>query len=237
MTKPRVYGEYINDLDNEIVNLFRVLQDKQQASELIRLLTLTPFARAEFDRAYRTDTPVDPIARACRLCILSYMGFSSCAATGYRTGFRCRSFRTRSTPARDWMNYPEHLWKVVDRLRGVTVENCPALEFIRLIDTPETLFYVDPPYLACTRTISNAYRREMTDAEHISLAAALHDISGMAVISGYDSKLYRNLYANWTIYTKLTRGDGQNPRTECLWVSPRTILNYRPLLPGTTILE
>lgn len=49
LRKKRSYAEVYNDLDGEIVNLFRVLRNPAQARELIRLVALTPFAREEFE--------------------------------------------------------------------------------------------------------------------------------------------------------------------------------------------
>ncbi|MDR0477672.1 MAG: DNA adenine methylase [Desulfobulbaceae bacterium] len=219
LSKPRAYAEYLNDLDGEIINLFRVLQDDTQAKELIRLLSVTPFARDEFNLAQ--EKSLDPVERARRLCITSFMGFSSGAATGYKTGFRSRSFRCYTSPAHDWMNYPESLLAVIERLRGVTIENRSAFDIIPLLDTPDTLFYIDPPYPASTRTSYGAYRHEITDADHEALAACLRACSGYVVISGYRCNLYDRLFNGWTRMEKQTRTDSGYSQ-ECLWLSPRT---------------
>ena len=62
LRKPRSYGEVYNDLDAEVVNVFRMLRDR--GPELHNLLTLTPFARAEFKLAY--ETSADPLEQARR---------------------------------------------------------------------------------------------------------------------------------------------------------------------------
>ena len=46
LQKPRSYAEVYNDLDGEVVNLFRVTRDTGE--ELQRVLALTPFAREEY---------------------------------------------------------------------------------------------------------------------------------------------------------------------------------------------
>lgn len=53
LCKPRSYSELYNDLDGEVVNLFRVLQDRKKARRLEELLRVTPFAREEFDLSYK----------------------------------------------------------------------------------------------------------------------------------------------------------------------------------------
>lgn len=53
LRKPRVGAECYNDLDGNVVNVFRQLQNPASAAQLERLIRLTPFSRAEFDRSYR----------------------------------------------------------------------------------------------------------------------------------------------------------------------------------------
>lgn len=220
LQKTRVYAEYLNDLNDDLANLFRVLRDDQRARELIHLLELTPFARTEFEAAYLTGA--DPVEQARRLLVRSFFGFGSASGNPeYKTGFRCRSFRSNTGPATDWRNYPDALRAAIDRLRGVTIENRPALEVVSTLDTEETLFYVDPPYPASTRTNFGAYRHEMTDADHAALAVGLQACSGYVLISGYRCDLYDSLYAAWERKEKQTMSD-KGWRTECLWLSPRT---------------
>jgi len=115
LRKPRSYAEIYNDLDGEIVNLFRMARD--HGAELVRVCELTPFARDEFAHAY--DSSADPLEQARRTLIRAFMGFSSAAASAaQRTGFRANSNRSGTTPAQDWKNYPAHLHSVIDRLRG-----------------------------------------------------------------------------------------------------------------------
>ncbi|MDC8992353.1 DNA adenine methylase, partial [Pseudomonas aeruginosa] len=59
MQKERAYAEVYNDLDGDIVNLFRVLQLEETREQLTRLLVLTPYARGEFDRAW--EPTADPV--------------------------------------------------------------------------------------------------------------------------------------------------------------------------------
>lgn len=221
LRKPRSYAEYLNDLDGDLINFFRVLQEESRAARLIHLLAVTPFARAEFQRAYEHSD--DPVERARRLCIRSFMGFSSASANSERqTGFRSRSFRAHTGPAMDWRNYPDSLREVVERLRGVTIESQPALQVIKRLDTPKTLFYVDPPYPEATRTHYGAYRFEMSDAEHQALATCLDACRGYTIVSGYRCELYERLYAEWHCEEQRAMSD-HGWRTECLWLSPRTM--------------
>ena len=108
------------------------------------------------------------------------------------------------------------------RLKGVIIEKRPALEVIARQDSPQTLFYVDPPYLRETRGATSRYPHEMTDDDHMKLAEVLGEIEGMAILSGYASDLYEELYGDWRRETRLTRVVGAARREEVLWISPNT---------------
>ena len=75
--------------------------------------------------------------------------------TGQSSGFRANSNRSGSTPAHDWMNYPDCLRLVIQRLRGVVIEHRDALDCMARHDSPDTLHYVDPP--TCIRRAHSAH--------------------------------------------------------------------------------
>lgn len=233
LRKARAYGEVYNDLDDEIVGLFRVLRDPVTAARLEQLLRLTPFARAEFREAYEpTD---DPIERARRLVIRSFMGFGSnahaSAAKGHRsTGFRAQSTRSGTTPAHDWRNYPDAMAALTERLRGVVIECREAADVLLQHDGPETLHYVDPPYLWETRAGGNKYdlgwrmyRHELTRADHAALLELLRGLAGMVVLSGYPDPLYDDVLHDWRRVEREAMADGARKRTEVLWINPAAV--------------
>jgi DNA adenine methylase len=231
LQKPRSYGEVYNDLDGEVVNVFRVLRDRTQAQELERLLRLTPFAREEFELAY--EPAVEPTERARRCIVRAFMGFGSGAVSGrtatgegFRTGFRYRCWRPRTHPAtEDWRNYPDCLRLFTGRLQGVVIDHKPALEVIEKQDgAGDVLYYVDPPYPHEVRGHDSAgnYRHELTDADHRALAAVLRSLAGMVVLSGYACPLYdKELFPDWHRVTRKALADGARERTEVLWLNPR----------------
>jgi len=221
--QPAALVDVYNELDGEIVNLFRVLRDPDLSVQLCDAITLTPYARAEFALSYELST--DPVEQARRTAVRAYMGFGSDSASGARTGFRANGNRQNMHPARDWIGYPKALALIVERLRGVVIENRDASDCMRQHDASSTLHYVDPPYIPDSRSVhtrrsGKGYRHELTAAEHESLAAALHDMAGMVVLSGYDSDLYRALYDGWRRSERAARADAGLYRTEVLWLNP-----------------
>lgn len=227
LRKRRSHSEVYNDLDGGIVGLFRVLQDPAATAELKRLLGVTPFARAEFEKAYEpTD---DPIEAARRLIIRSFMGFGS---DGHNpevtTGFRAASPQSGRSPERDWLNYLPALDLIAVRMMGVVVENRTALEVMGQQDGADTCFYLDPPYLPDTRSQKSkrgrlryhAYVHEMTEDDHHRLLAHALDLEGMVLISGYPSELYDTALNHWERVEREAMACGARPRMEVLWLNP-----------------
>lgn len=220
LRKPRSYAEVYNDLDGEVVNLFRVARERGE--ELAQACELTPYARAEFELAYE-DGGSD-LERARRTLVRSFMGFGSAGATKQSTGFRANTSRSFSTPAMNWRDYPEHLRVLIERLRGVVIEQRDALVVMKAHDSADTVHYVDPPYVHDTRhyrTRASAYRHELTDDQHRALAASLHALRGKVVLSGYRCPLYDELFADWRRVDISTYADGAKARVESLWLSSR----------------
>ncbi len=216
LRKPRSYAEVYNDLDDEVVTLFRVLRGPH-AGDLVEALRLTPFAASEFFAAY--DPAQDDLERARRLVVRSFMGFGS-NATHRKSGFRSNSNRSGTTPARDWRAYPDALQVIIERLQGVTITSRDAVEVMLGHDGPETLHYVDPPYVFATRSDGAAdYAHELTDDQHRGLLDTLAGLRGRVMLSGYPSDIYDDALKGWLRIERKHLADGARERTEVLWMN------------------
>lgn len=226
LQRARSHAEILNDMDGETVNVFRVLRNKRQAAKLRSLCLLTPYARQEFDDSFiPTD---DSIEQARRTIFRSFSGFGSGAATGMNTGFRTSFGRAYSTAADDWTNWPTYIDWFTNRLRGVVIENRPALELLKRFGSyADALFYLDPPYLPSTRNtqtsagLAQVYRHEMTEAEHVVLLEAIRQVTAMVAISGHPSALYDEMLTGWKRLQHRHFGDGHAERIEVLWLNPQ----------------
>ncbi len=236
MKKERSFAEVYNDLDGEVVNVFRIMRDEASAQVLKHLLELTPWSRKEFENSY--EPTADPVERARRTIMRGFMAFGSTSRRVNRTGFRAKAYRQNQTGPMDWRTYPDEIALFIDRLRGVTIENRDAFEIIQQQDSEDTLFYCDPPYVHSTRTSllhkggSNdcCYAHELSDDDHRALAVILRDVKGMTVISGYPSRLYdQELYPDWQRVSFTAQADGAQARQEVLWLSPNACTRARPL--------
>jgi len=225
--KPRAYSEVYNDIDGDVVNLFRVLRDAATRQTLTEQLVMTPYAREEFEQAW---LPADePIERARRLVVRAMMGFGSAGATKGTTGFRIDTKREYETAQHTWAMYPHNLAAVGSRLAGVLIENRSAIEVMRAHDTEQTLHYADPPYVHSTRCRVNGkgsargYRHEMDEADHTELLDCLRGLKGMVVLSGYATALYDAALPDWrrqTVKARISGGRGTEIRDEVIWLNP-----------------
>ena len=219
----RVY----NDINNEVVFLYRVMRERK--CELIEVLRLTPYARSEYGICLDNDID-DELERARRLFVKFRMAWGGGG---------------RKVKASDWIysisDCARGMSSSVSRFRGgvelidgfvdvmnmVQFECLPFDDLIPRYDTPATLFYCDPPYPLSTRSQNTGVRyvHELDEGDHVRLANLLNKVSGLAMVSGYHSKLYEGLYEGWGKYeyeTVANATKGENGRrVECLWVSPR----------------
>ncbi len=216
LRKERSYGEIYNDLDGEVVNLFRVLRDS--SDELRTACSLTPFSRQDFDDCFE-NTPCGPVERARRMLARSHMGFAGAGTLGRKTGFRAFCINSGSHPAKQWALWPDHVASFSERLRGVVIENRDASDVMVDQDTPQTFHYVDPPYMFGTRDSGTDYRHELEDDDHKKLAAVLRGLRGKVMVSGYPSETYESEFQGWRRVERQADAEKQLARTEVLWMN------------------
>lgn len=215
--------ETYNDLDGEVVNFFRVLRD--QGSELQRAIALTPFSREEFHDAITSSAQgVAHLERARRFFVLARQtrtGLAQSATLGRWANCKDTSRSGMSGVVSRWLGGVEGLGEIASRLIRVQIENRPALDIIKLYDSPKTLFYCDPPYMHDTRGDSAAYGYEMVDSEHIELSLALRHCMGKVAISGYRNDIMDHLYKAWRRFDAPAKQAHsiKKLRFECLWMN------------------
>lgn len=224
---PEGLSEAVNDLDGDLTNFWRVLADSVWFEDFRRRVACAPFSSVEFNRAaaiYAGDDRTGMVNCAAAFfihCRQSRQGLRKDFATPTR---RLRRGMNENVSA--WLTAVDGLPEVHARLRRVEVRNLPAVEFVRKYDDPAAVFYVDPPYLADTRTVPKAYTHEMTADDHAELLACLANIEGRFLLSGYRSQLYDTAAVDfgwrrvdWDIDNKAGAGETKQRRTECLWMN------------------
>lgn len=213
---PSKYEVY-NDRCSDVVNFFQVLRERSR--ELMRALRYTPYSREEFERAHeRCD---DALERARRFFVTAWQGYGGPRGENL-TGWKIqrRAWHSgRADQLTEWQK-AKLLGGVVGRLRHVQIEHDDALNVITRWDTPETLFYVDPPYPAETRNakwVKRGYNHEISGADHYHLANLLKRIQGKAVISTYPNPLYDELFMGWKRVEKSSQTMNKTRAIEVLY--------------------
>ena len=214
--------ETYNDIDSELTNFFRTLRDDSDA--LTKAIGLTPFSREELVRSCTPEADLSPLERARRFYVRARQTRTGLAQTSSEGRWAHCVLTSRAGMAgavSRWLGSVEGLPEIVQRLLRVQIENAPALDVVRRYDTDETVFYLDPPYVHASRGDRSAYRHEMTDSDHEALARTLHAIRGRAVLSGYRSALYDDLYSTWRRIDAPAKNchSVRQPRQESLWLN------------------
>ncbi|MDH6067291.1 DNA adenine methylase [Chrysosporum ovalisporum APH033B] len=230
--------ETYNDIDGQVVNFFRVLRD--QKDELIQAIGLTPFSREEFHIAISNDHEgVSDLEKARRFFVRARQvrtGLAQTASVGRWAHCKLTSRAGMAGAVSRWLGSVEHLPEIVQRLLRVQIENDQATDIIQRYDSPETLFYCDPPYPHDSRGDSKAYAYEMTDDEHRQLAGVLRSVKGKVALSGYDCGLMQQLYDDWNCIKAPQKHchSVKELRQEILWVNydlPISTLTIQEIAP------
>ena len=224
-TKKRSPIETVNDLDKDVVNLFR--QIREDTERLADAIYWTPYARSEYERAWAAQyTETDPFQRAVDFYIRMMMGHGF-RTTGEKVGWKNDvQGREAAYAAGYWCKTPEMIFEAAERLRKVQIENLPAVDLIRRFNFPNVLIYADPPYVLSTRH-GKQYRHEMTDEQHKELLDTLSNHRGPVLLSGYDSDLYRDILHDWHREEIPSRAQTSGARVEVLW------MNFEPMSQET----
>ncbi len=225
LAKPPAPIEVINDIDNEIINVFKQL--RENSVELCQMLELTPYARKEFENA-RKDNPIDSeIEKARKFLIKAMMAINGVFGEEQGGFSYSQSYSRNGRDARvnRWYNLPERLSKVVERLRSVRIDNRDANDIFKMfVNRPATLVYLDPPYLG-ERTMG--YNNDLNDESyHSELLDIANKAKCMVFISGYENELYSKMLTEkkgWTkktifTSTKDTKGKSHT-RSEVIWMN------------------
>jgi DNA adenine methylase len=218
LRKPPALVEIYNDLDDRLVNFFRVLRDDDRRRALLRALSLTPFAEAEYITALEPCLD-DPVEDARRLAVRQAFAHGTDSARR-ASGFRIEVFSDFKRGPYEWRRYSRALARTTNRLRNVCISKRDWKALMRRASA-DTLIYLDPPYVPDTRCDgSRAYAHELTAAAHDDLLSYVASAPGMIILSGYPHDSYDAALPAWQRVEKATFADGARPRTEVLWINP-----------------
>ena len=225
---PSDTSEIANDLNGRLMNFWRVLQDDNVFARFRRIVEAVPFSQTAWEDAHAGKFDHDdPVADASAFFVEVRQSLAGRMDT-FATLSRNRTRRGMNEQASAWLSAVEGLPAVHERLKRVVVLNQPAVQVIKSQDSGKTFFYLDPPYVQKTRSVTQTYGvYEMTDEDHIELLETVLKIDGKAMISGYRHEIYDDMLDDWgrvdfDLPNNAAGGGKKRRMTECIW------MNYAP---------
>jgi DNA adenine methylase len=210
------HREAINDVDERIINLYRVCQE--QETELLHLLKYTPYSQSEYRKAsaiLKGEVEATDLWRGWATVVGIRQSFAKMMFGGWGVSV------VSQNNAMGWATYLDALPDILARFRGVYVACEDALRFIERWDSPDTLFYCDPPYPG---TYQGHYAGYTLD-DWQRLCAVLDACKGSYILSNYPQEIepqtaqQRIELDAVMCAAKDVRGE---KRTEVLWVCNRS---------------
>jgi DNA adenine methylase len=219
------HSEVVNDLNRDLTNFWLTLQSDESFAMFKRLVDAVPFSQVEFDMAQAMGQQYKSyVHRAAAFFIVTRMSLAG-RGKDFTAITKTRVRRGMNAEVSAWISSVDGLPEVHARVRRMLILNAQHGPYvIEKQDGPETLYYLDPPYLHETRQATEVYENEMGDNEHKELLDVLAGIKGKFLLSGYRSKLYDD-YAEkykWHLTEFQTPnhaagGDVKRIMTECVW--------------------
>jgi DNA adenine methylase len=227
---PEGVSEVANDIDGRLTNFWYCLMSPSSFEEFRRRAEATPFCEQVWSAAReRISRPCDHPGAICLNCGLAFFICCRQSLAGRMDIFaplsRTRVRRGMNEQASAWLHAVEDLSQVHERFKRVVILNRDALDVIRQQDGPDTLFYLDPPYVHQTRITTGEYGlHEMGDEDHQALLETItsSERSGKFMLSGYRNDLYDTLLQGWRRHdfelpNNAAGGASKRRMVECLW--------------------
>lgn len=226
LNKPAHPVEVLNDLNGDLVNLYTVIRDERLLEKFLLHLELTPYSRLEFERARsETEDPIqnipDPV-RAARYYVVLQQSYGGGGAINPSWSFTRRiSRRGVSQCVSAWLTRIENLRDIHERLRGVQIERADILDLIQRYDSPDAVFYLDPPYIT-DEAIEAPYAITMGADQHKDFLNAIINCRAKVLVSNFQSHMYDVLIGHG--FYRLRIGSTTTGKPEMVW------LNYPSLV-------
>lgn len=187
--KDPVDAEVLNDINGDLVSLYRVV--KNHLEEFCRQFQWSLNSRQMY--GWLNDSPVEPltdIQRAARFYYLQKLGF------GGKVDSRTFGTGTTTPPRLNLMRLEEDMSAAHLRLHRTYIEHLPWADCIKRYDRPHTLFYCDPPYWG-----TEGYGVGFPLDQYDQMAALARTIKGKMIISVNDIPEMRQAFAGLTMTT------------------------------------
>lgn len=223
LNKERSAEEVVNDIDKGIVSIFKALRD--ESKEFIGRIKSLSYKETTFNKAL--DKSKEKIDDYIDLAVNEYV-LRRMSRGGMKRAFAW-SDRERGGKPGDvnaWETMLKQLPVIAERLKNVIILHGNMMPVAKVWDDENTLMYIDPPYLAETRTegSTDIYGNEMSVEDHVNILNFIKNSRSKISISGYQSPLYNKHLKGWKMVKKDVanhsgQGSKKERRTEVLWTN------------------
>ena len=194
LNKPKSKVETYNDINEHLVDFFRVIQNEDDFEQFVCLMETTPYSRiqhGEYVETWRDET--DRVKRVHKWYVVIRGAFNGIVDANW-------SYAVPRNKANMMLETVDELLPLIARrIRGVQLDCRRWHEIVDSYDTDKTFFYMDPPYVLSARTGGKVYTHEMDDDDHEKLVERLKTVVGKVMLSGYDNEIYNQL--DWETFT------------------------------------
>jgi len=180
-------AEVINDLDKDLVTLYRAI--KHHPEELYRQFKFSLVSRAEFDREQQVNPEtLTDIQRAARYLYLQKTCFG-----GHITG-QTYGVSTTDKPRLNLLTLQTTLEQAWQRLIHVQIECKDFRDLIPRYDREHSFFFLDPPYWCIP-----GYKKDFVEQDFIDLAGILCSVKGKFLMTINDRPEVREIFKRFNI--------------------------------------
>ena len=217
--KPKSKGESINDIDNRVVNFYRVMKTKEKFYQLQEMIQATPHSESDYKKSKTIlkDTTFSDVERAWAFWVQTNMSFGKKIGGGFTFDKKGKTTKGTANKKKDFTD------KYLLRLEKTEIFQRDAVELIKLKDDKDTFFYCDPPYINTNQGHYKGYTKE----NYTDLLNTLSNIKGKFLLSSYPDDILKKYVSkyNWNyeeIKMSLCAGNSKDTngirdkKTECL---------------------
>lgn len=189
--------EIYNDLNKDLVNLFKVIRDNYE--EFHHRSEWVLHSREMYNEArerLKNDKFLNEIERGMNYAINRVQSFSGQGGWGYEISANKES-------SGKWYPFLRRLEYINARLKKVQIECLDFEKVIKKYDRPGTIFYLDPPYLG-TEYYYNQSGVKFKHEDHLRLFEVISSIKGKFLLSYYDNPTIKEMWKNYDMITRKT---------------------------------
>jgi DNA adenine methylase len=214
------YREVINDTNNLVINFYRVA--KLRHDELFNLIDATLYSQSEYSKAKdicKNPDGHDELTLAWAFYVNVHFSFANKLNHGWGTG------TITTNQAVKWNNKKADLLAKMKRIEDVHVSCEDAIKCVERWDSPQTLFYCDPPYPNSNQGHYAGYTLD----DWQRLCDALDNCKGSYVLSNYAQPIQPQsaqqrleLKARMSAANGKDRTSANTERIEIVWTCDRS---------------